>query len=194
MAGMPSCTTYEAPQRTQHGPGRRKAPEQRGQARRSSASASSSSEDGIDERRQRLDPRRHHQHQAGPAEEHQQGNQPFAPGLAAPEPAGSVDDRRTGAAHHDQRAGQAGTSLDHAIASSGTVRAARLFAATTGPQTSTSMPQRRKQEYASAAVLTIGSPARLKLVLSSTGTPVRRPISESSAWKRGDIVRSTTWT
>src|SRR5207244_9363393 len=101
--------------------------------------------------------------------EHEQGHQPLPAGLAAPEPARSVEDGWTRAAHHDQRAREAGTPLDHAMTSSKRACAARFFVTTTGPQTIRSMPERRKVEYASAAALTIGSPARLKLVLSRSG-------------------------
>src|SRR5262249_7769977 len=143
---------------------------------------------------QRLDARRHHQHQAGHAEEHDQRNQPLPPGLAAPQPAGAVGDGRDGAAEHDQHARDAGTPPDHATASFAPFCAACFFATITGPQASRSIPERRNVEYASIARFTIGSPARLKLVLSNTGTPVRRPTSSRRAWKRGAIVRSTVCT
>src|SRR6266849_6848656 len=152
------------------------------------------SENGVDERRQRLDASRHHQDEAGDAEEHDQRDEPLPPGIAAPQPADAVGDGRTRAAEHDQHARDAGTPLDHATASSAPPVAARFFATSTGPQTSKSMPERRKVEYASTARFTIGSPARLKLVLSSTGTPVRRPTSSSKAWNRGAISRSTVCT
>ena len=48
--------------------------------------------------------------------------------------------------------------------------------------TSVSISVPMKQRKASSGVHTIGSPRTLKLVLTSTGQPVRRLKAESSAW------------
>ena len=56
------------------------------------------------------------------------------------------------------------------------------FSTTQSPRTSTSIPLRAKVASASAGVLTIGSPLRLKDVFISTGTPVALPKRSMSRW------------
>src|SRR5262245_22836124 len=56
-----------------------------------------------------------------------------------------------------------------------------LLVMNTRSRTSESIPLRRNVLTASPAVLTIGSPRRLKEVLRSTGTPVARPKRSISA-------------
>ena len=51
-----------------------------------------------------------------------------------------------------------------------------------------------KQRHASAGVHTMGSPSTLKLVLTSTGQPVRALNASSRAWKRGLVSRCTVCT
>src|SRR5207253_8745062 len=117
------------------------------------------------------------------AEEDDQRHQPL---LIAPQAACTVGDGWRGAAQHQQRARDLSAAVNHATASSRCgASCARCLLTSVPPATSRSMPERRKVEYPSTARLTIGSPARLKLVLSSTGMPLRAPYASRRAWKRG---------
>ena len=110
----------------------------------------------------------------GQAQKDGQRHQPALAGVALPHSARQVRDRSAGAAEHDQPAPDPATLLDHATSSFGFAGDAR-FVTRVCPATSTSIPQRRNVEYPSTARLTMGSPARLNDVLSSTGMPLRRP-------------------
>src|SRR5437773_1242129 len=163
----------------------RRGPAQRGQAR-------SASEDRIQKRRQRLHPGAHDQDQSRQAEEDEQWHEPLAPGLAPPYTARAIGDGRHRAREHEQHPGHPPTPADHAT--SGSARAHWPFITNELPATRRSIPLRRNVEYPSMARLTMGSPARLKLVLSRTGIPVRAPYASSNAWNAGAIACSTVCT
>src|SRR3954454_9422894 len=180
---MPSGAAYSTAQRAH-----RKlasSPPQRGQAR-------SVSEDGIEEGREGLHGGRHCQDDAGGAEEYEEGHQPLPARFAVPEPAGAIGDGGPSAGQHHRHPHQLAAPLDHAT--SARASGARRLATSASPATRRSMPLRRKVEYPSTARLTMGSPARLKLVLSRTGIPLRAPYASSRAWKSGAICFSTVCT
>src|SRR6185295_6765161 len=123
------------------------------------------------------------------------GDEPALAGVAAPQPAREIRGRAARAADHDEPASHPAMLPDHATPSfSALVVDDARFVTSVGPATSASIPQRRNVEYPSRARLTIGSPATLNDVLSSTGIPLRRPYASSSAYSRGAIWRSSVWT
>src|SRR5262249_25345790 len=154
------------------------------------------SEDRVDERRERLYGRRENQDQAEDAQKDRERHEPAASGLGPPQAPGEIGDRSAGACDHDQATVEAAAVFDdHAPDSfSDAPGATACFVTTADPATSTSIPQRRNVMYPSSASVTIGSPATLNEVLSSTGIPVRRPYASSSACRRGAISRSSTCT
>src|SRR4029450_7376639 len=135
------------------------------------------SEDRVDERRERLDRRGKNEDQAEDAHEDGQRQDPPPPGSLVPQAAGEIADRSAGADDHDQTAVETAAVFDdHAPDSfSDTAGAVGGFATTADPATGTSIPQRRNVRYPSSVSVTIGSPATLNEVFSSTGMPVRRP-------------------
>src|SRR5262245_16661388 len=133
-------------------------------------------EDRVDEWRQCLDRRRQDQDQAEETQKDGERHQPAFAGIAVPETACEIGDRSAGASEHDHPAPHSATFPDHAICSlSDRAGADARLVTSVGPATTASMPQRRNVEYASAARLTMGSPATLNEVLSRTGMPLRRP-------------------
>src|SRR5262245_62581652 len=103
------------------------------------------SEDGVDERRQRLDGGCENQYEAEETQEDRQRHQPALARLAPPQAPREIDRRSRGAPQHDHPAMESATSLDHEAYSliEGTAAATRLVTSAL-PATRTSMPQRRK--------------------------------------------------
>jgi len=74
-----------------------------------------------------------------------------------------------------QRKPRSSPAIENFIMRFFNMRSSPYFSMTCWPSTSTSMPLRLKVLNASAGVLTIGSPLRLKEVLSRIGMPVASP-------------------
>src|ERR1700722_6309786 len=132
------------------------------------------SEDRVNKRRQRLHACRNDEHDSHYTKENGQRQHPAFGRTALPHPTHEGRDRPARTAEHDQAAFYLATLLEHAIFSFCAANDAR-FTTRVRPATNTSIPLRRNVEYPSTARLTMGSPARLNDVLSSTGKPLRRP-------------------
>src|SRR5262245_24098409 len=172
---MPSGASKQAPQ-ARHVHPADSSPRHAGQASRSQTTLTWS-EDRVNERRERFHRRRKNQNQPEEAQEDGERHEPSMSGLVAPQAASEIGDRSTRARHHDQATVEASALFeDHDPDSFRDVAgAAADFVTTVDPATSTSMPQRRNVRYPSSACVTIGSPATLNEVFSSTGMPVWRP-------------------